>query len=203
MDPVDAPRCANQVYVKADRSPAEASVVCSCPAGLIHMHDCPVTAGLLCRHFQPFDEAAEQPPITVREEEALRDRLMGDFLSRPYYHRVRSLAPQGDAWHRRRAELLAFYAEDDPGPDPSEEQAEARYEEERERLIAQRKRREEAAKERDALTREEKAKERARLGIKTVVERAREAVADRGNVASSFLDDVALPANEEKKRRRR
>jgi hypothetical protein len=114
MDPVDAPRCANQVYVKADRSPAEASVVCSCPAGLIHMHDCPVTAGLLCRHFQPFDEAAEQPPITVREEEALRDRLMGDFLSRPYYHRVRSLAPQGDAWHRRRAELLAFYAEDDP-----------------------------------------------------------------------------------------
>ncbi|MHC4578403.1 MAG: hypothetical protein ACYTED_13480, partial [Planctomycetota bacterium] len=204
MEPVgEAPRCANQVYVRVEGTTPEPTRLCSCAAGFIHMDDCPVAMGLECLHFRRLE--GEPPAVSPVEEEELGARLSRDFLSRPYFHRVRSLAPAGAPWQRRREELYAFYAtvelEADESAPPDEE--DDRYERERHRLIALRKKREEARKEREERTREERARERARLGIKTVVEKAQEAVASQGNIASSVVDDLELPAQGRRKRRRR
>jgi len=162
------------------------------------MYDCPVAAGLGCVHF----EEAEGDPtdLPMLEYERLHDGLMADYLSRVYTHRVRSLAPEGSAWTKRQAELAAFYGEED-GADVSEADLEA-YEKERDALIAQRKRREEERAARAERSKEQKALERAKMGIKTVVEKAQEAVAAQGNVASSVVDELKLPGKGPRMRRR-
>jgi len=204
MEPgAEAPRCANQIHVAGPRGSAEPTSVCSCAAGLIHMHDCPVTMGLPCVHFK---EAVEPPPpLSAADAEDAHGRLMTDYLSRMYFHRIRSLAPAGNPWHRRREELYAFYATVELGGAPGEdgEDDDAGYEQERERLLELRRQREQARKEREEKTREERALERARLGIKTVVEKAQEAVAAQGAPAESFLDHVELPPKKPKRRRKR
>lgn len=175
MEPVETgPRCANQVHAHAPGQRPEPTQVCSCSAGLIHMLDCPVDLGLPCAFFR----ALEGPPASVdfAAADELHSRLMQDYLSRTYFHRIRALAPAGDPWQRRREELYAFYATVElEGEEPFDD--EEGYERERERLVGLRKEREAERAQRDEMTREEKAKERARLGIKTVVERAQEAVA--------------------------
>jgi hypothetical protein len=156
----------------------EPTQVCSCAAGLIHMLDCPVELGLPCAFFRALEEEPAALDATAADE--MHSRLMHDYLSRTYYHRIRSLAPAGDPWLRRREELYAFYATVElEGHEPTDD--EEGYERERERLCGLRQEREEARKQRDQMTREEKARERARLGIKTVVERAQEAVALRSS----------------------
>jgi hypothetical protein len=138
------------------------------------MLDCPVDMGLPCAFFRALE--GQPSAVDMRTADDIHSRLMQDYLSRAYYHRIRSLAPAGDPWNRRREELYAFYAtvELEGGELPDDEEG---YERERERLIGLRKEREEVRRQRDEMTREEKARERARLGIKTVVERAQEAVA--------------------------
>ncbi|MHC4972376.1 MAG: hypothetical protein ACYTG3_08585 [Planctomycetota bacterium] len=197
------PRCANQLHVGMDGAAPEPAPLCACAAGLIHMHDCPVAMGLECVYFRPLEGEPEVTSVT--EEEEVRGRLMSGYLSRSYFHRVRSLAPAGDPWNRRREELYAFYATVELGgkSDADPDQEDDRYQRERDRLLIQRRKREEAEKEREERTREDRARDRARLGIKTVVEKAQEAVASQGNVASSVVDDVELPAEPKKRRRRR
>ncbi|MHC4938932.1 MAG: hypothetical protein ACYTHK_08190 [Planctomycetota bacterium] len=198
----DRPGCANHLHLAARRGDPEPTLVCSCEAGLIHMHDCPVMNGRECRLFEDGDGKV----VEADAYEESHTRLMEIFLARPYLHRVRDLTPEGDAWVRRKEELAAHYseelAEDTEGAELTPEQEE-QYSEEKERLIDQRKRREEARAEREAKSREEKARERAKMGIKTVVERAQESVAARGNVSESIVDDVKLPASKKKRRRRR
>lgn len=201
MEPQGAgPRCSNQVYVCIEGETPEPTQVCSCSAGLVHMLDCPVDMGLACAFFRELAGAPAVVDPGVADD--LHTRLMNDYLSRTYYHRVRGLAPAGDPWHRRREELYAFYATVElEGAEAADD--EEGYERERERLLVQRQKREEARKAREALTREERAKERARLGIKTVVEKAQEAVALQGNVRESMVDDLQLPAPEAARKRRR
>jgi len=194
------PRCSNQVYVCIEGETPEPTQVCSCSAGLIHMLDCPVDMGLSCAFFRELAGAPAVVQPAAADE--LHSRLMSDYLSRTYYHRVRGLAPAGDPWHRRREELYAFYATVELEGAVVDDDEEG-YERERERLLALRQRREEARKAREALTREERAKERARLGIKTVVEKAQEAVAAQGNVRESVVDDLKLPGAEAPRKRRR
>lgn len=192
----------HHVHTAARRGDPEPTLVCRCPGGLIHMHDCPVMNGRECRHFEP---GAGEPVDLARYDE-IHGELMEDFLSRPYAHRIRILSVDEDAWTRRRRALEEHYAaeaeetlaEEDLTPDQAE-----RYEKEKERLIEQRKRREEARAEREAKTREEKARERAKMGIKTVVERAQESVAARGNVSDSIVDEMPAPQGGKKKKRRR
>ncbi|MHC4163422.1 MAG: hypothetical protein ACYSUM_14935 [Planctomycetota bacterium] len=204
MEPeAGTPRCANQLHVGMDGGAPDPAPFCSCAAGLIHMHDCPVALGLECIYFRQLEGEPEVTSVT--EEEEIRGRLMSSYLSRSYFHRVRSLAPAGDPWSRRREELYAFYAtveldrQDNATPDEEDD----RYQRERDRLLVQRRKREEADKEREERSREDRARDRARLGIKTVGERAQEAVASQGNVASSVVDDVELPTEKKKRRRRR
>ncbi len=179
MEPGESgPRCANQVHVQLGGGRPEPTQVCSCAAGLVHMLDCPVDLGLSCAFFR----ALEGPPAAFDAAAAdeIHSRLMCDYLSRSYYHRIRSLAPAGNPWLRRREELYAFYATVElEGREPMDD--EEGYERERERLHALRREREEVRKQREEMTREEKARERARLGIKTVVEKAQEAVALRAS----------------------
>jgi len=198
MEPAEEPRCTNQMVVREFGSP-EPTQVCSCAAGLIHMHDCPVSLGLPCLHFdEGSSEALEREQV-----ERSRGRLMDDYLTRTYFHRVRSLAPAGDPILRRREELYAFYATVELDEAELAGQGDEEYERERERLIDLRKKREEARAQREERTREERARERARLGIKTVVEKAREAVENQGNIASSVVDDIKLPDSKPRRRRRR
>jgi hypothetical protein len=185
-------RCKHLIHHSEERGRAAPSNVCSCPAGLIHMYDCPVSLGLECVHFgERTDEVAAFPE---REFEELHARLMEDYLTRSYYHRVRSLAPEGDSWHAWRDELARAYAED---VEAEAGEAAARddesYEREKERLIEQRRRRDAEREQRRTASKDAAAAERARHGIKTVVEKAQETVADRGNVATSYLDDIELP----------
>ncbi|MDH3591401.1 MAG: hypothetical protein OER88_05955, partial [Planctomycetota bacterium] len=198
----EAKRCRNQIHATASREP-EATLVCRCEAGFIHMHDCPVTMGLTCIHYQPLE--GEPDPVSAVEAEALHEQLMSDYMSRTYVHRVRSLGPERDGWVSLRAEIAARYDDaEEAREEPVESEADIEaYEVERDRLIARRKEREEVRREREERSREERAKERARMGIKTVVEKARDSVATHGNVASSVVDDVDLPAPTRKKRRRR
>jgi hypothetical protein len=129
---------------------------------------------------------------------------MDVFLSRSYVHRIRGLSPEGDDWQRRRDLLDAEYADKEGAADaPLAPDEIARYEEERDRLISLRKKREEREREREERSREERARERARMGIKTVVEKAVDAVAATGNVASSVVDDMKLEGGDGKKKRRR
>jgi len=198
----ESPVCAHQVHVEGPDHETELGQVCVCEAGLIHMHDCPVALGLRCRHFAEPSDAFER--LSLRDYDLLHGRLMADYLQRSYVHRVRSLDPETrDAWQVRRRELAALYV-DEPEAEPAAvEREDQEYEEERDRLIARRKEREAIRKEREEKTREEKARERARMGIKTVVEKAQESVAAQGNVASSYLDAIELPSAPAKKRRRR
>lgn len=202
--PERAPRCAHQIHVAAEREGVEPSLICSCPAGLIHMHDCPLEAGLACAHFVGLE--SEPEAIRPLDAERLREELMDVYLSRPYRHRVQSLSGRATPWQQRREMLAHRYAEPDE-PDPTSDDLDA-YERERDHLIALRKEREEARQAREERTREEKARERARMGIKTVVERARDAVAAQGNHHESLLDEKESakgerPESGPKRRRRR
>jgi len=197
-------RCAHQIHVRALGGEIEAASVCSCPAGLIHMHDCPVENGLSCRHFAALEE--EAGPELVLDERALeetRERLMADYLERRYRHRVRSLAPETPPFERVREDRAAAYAELFAEPDPDDTYDEEAYVRERDRLHERRRRHEEQRRRREEESRKSLAKERARLGIKTVVERAREAVAQSGNVASSRVDEVELEKQKRSSRKRR
>ena len=202
-DSADSPGCIHHVHVVASRGEREPSLLCACAAGLIHMHDCPLLLGLECVHF----EAGEEPEQTLgmREFDKLHGDLMEDFLSRSYYHRVRSLGPGGTPFQARREDLLRQYAEqwEDEGPDDLTPEQEERYVDERDRLIERRRIRDQERREREQKTREERARERAKMGIKTVVERARESVAARGNVSESMVDGVELPEAERSKKPRR
>ncbi len=191
----EVPGCRHHIHVAEQRAQATPTHLCSCPGGLIHMHDCPVLNGLSCVHFA----APEGPPapLSEREHEALRQRLMEDFLDQTYRHRIRALSPAGSAWQRRRAELLEHYrdllegdraAQADPTPEEQES-----YEREKETLIAQRRLRDEERRQREEKTKEERAQERARMGIRTVVERARDTIEAQGNVAASMLDPASPP----------
>jgi len=197
----DTPGCVNQIHLGGEGRRPEPTQICSCAAGLIHMHDCPVTLGLECAHFRHRE--GEPEAVSYPDYEQLHERLMQEFLSRSYFHRIRVLSPEGDPWQRRREHLVDEYrSEPEDAEEPAEEE-EKDYERERERLIRKRKEREEARRERDDKSREERAQERARMGIKTVVEKARETVAQQGNVMSSILDEVKLPSGGRKRRRPR
>jgi len=208
-DSADQPGCLHHVHATVSRGDPDPTLVCSCAAGLIHMHDCPVLMGQECVHFRASDE----PELVLdnREYDKLHTELMADFLLRSYVHRVRSLLTGSDSWELRREDLLRRYAEEweDEGSDDVTPEAEARYVEERDRLIERRRKRDQERAEREQKTREERATERAKMGIKTVVEKARESVAARGNVSESIVDDMKLPEGErgrsggEPKRRRR
>jgi hypothetical protein len=186
-------RCVHLVHAAGARGEPEPTLLCSCPAGLIHMHDCPVSMGRACVHFAPRAGAPAATPAA--ELEVLHDRLMEDFLTRPYFARVRALAPGGGGRLERRRALEEDYAaflrdvEDESEVGGSD----ADYERERERLREQRRRAEEARAGREQGL---DAAERARRGIKTVVERAQETVAASGNVASSYVDAIELPGND-------
>ncbi len=193
-------RCEHLVFEPDERRRPVPSDLCSCPAGLIHMHDCPVSMGCGCVHFKERDgEGALNPEI---DPEELHTRLMTDYLSLTYRHRVRSLDPAGDPWAERRLNLEEHYAlmERDQ-PDTPETAAgvmpDEAYEREKEYKLAQRRKRE-ADREQRRLD----SHERARRGIKTVVERAQETVAEHGNVASSYLDELDAPAAPQSGRRR-
>lgn len=196
MEPAETgPRCSNQVHARVGGGAPEPTPVCSCGAGLIHMLDCPVDMGLPCAFFRALEGTPASLDYPAADE--VHSRLMHDYLSRTYFHRVRALAPAGDAWQRRREELYAFYStvELEGTELPDDEEG---YERERERLVGLRKEREEARQQREDMTREEKARERARLGIKTVVERAQEAVALQGGQAvDEPLTEGGGPGGEE------
>jgi len=202
-DSADSPGCIHHVHIAAARGEREPTFICSCTAGLIHMHDCPVLAGLECVHFSAGEEPEQL--LDTRAADRLHTELMEDFLSRRYYHRIRSLSPASNPYESRRDDLLRQYAEqwEDEGSDDLTPEAEERYVEERDVLIERRRKRDEERMEREQKTREERAKERAKMGIKTVVERARESVAARGNVSESMVDKVELPADEEQQKPRR
>ena len=51
-DSADRPGCLHHVHVKVSRGDPDPSLVCSCAAGLVHMHDCPVLMGLECKYFR-------------------------------------------------------------------------------------------------------------------------------------------------------
>ncbi len=170
---VESPRCSFQVYLRAESEGPEPSEVCSCPAGLIHMHDCPVTLGLECVHFTRIE--AEPEAIDAVAYSDYHERLMGDFLSRRYFHRIRSLAPKGDAWHERQAELAERYKDMEPEADDAPDEIDAEFEAERARLLAIRRKREEQRQEREEQERQEKqrrARERAERALKEAEARA-------------------------------
>ena len=183
-DSADRPGCLHHVHVKVSRGDPDPSLVCSCAAGLVHMHDCPVLMGLECKHFRASDEP--EMLLDNREFDKLHSELMADFLLRSYVHRVRSLGTGTDAWQERCEDLLRRYAEEweDEGSDEVTPEAEERYIAERDRLIERRRARDAERAEREQKTREERAKERAKMGIKTVVEKARESVAARATSPS-------------------
>ena len=88
------PGCAHHVHLM-NRGEREPTLVCSCPAGLIHMHDCPVTMGLACTHFT--EVADESEALSISEHEVVWSGLMADYLTRSYHHRIRGLDPAGNA----------------------------------------------------------------------------------------------------------
>jgi len=206
-DSADRPGCLHHVHVTVSRGEPEPSLVCSCAAGLIHMHDCPVLLVLPCIHFRESEEPEQT--LDMRSFDKLHSELMEDFLSRTYVHRIRGLATGADSWDRHRDDLLHRYAAEweEEASDEVTPEDEERYEAERDRLIERRRKREEERREREQKTREERARERAKMGIKTVVEKARDSVAVRGNVSESIVDDLKLPEGEggarPKRRRRR
>ena len=155
-DQEESPRCNHQVRV-AEGGRAEPSLVCDCPAGLIHMYDCPVTLGLRCIHFG--DDGFPPEAVEVRVHAELHERLMADYLSRVYAHRVRSLDPNGDDWHRRQVELAMVYEAFEPEADDAPDEVSEAYERERERLLKIRRKREE---QRQAREEEEKRARAAR-----------------------------------------
>ena len=203
-DLVDHPGCAHQVFQATHGRESEPTNICSCSAGLIHMHDCPVMNGMECRWFEASDTPEET--LSYPDFVEVHGRLMDVFLSRIYQHRVRDLRPGTSEFARRREDLLERYAREvdsEPEPELTEEQV-ARYTEDKDRLIAQRKRREEQRAEQEAKSREERAQERAKMGIKTVVQKAQETVAARGgNVSESSVDEMPSTKPTKKKRRRR
>ena len=195
------PCCSHRLYQRDELDGVVATQLCLCPAGMVHMHDCPMTMGLECAHF----EQRTEPPgaSEALEMERIHDRLMEDYLTPAYRIRVRSLAPGESAYQRRKRELEEAFldAASRSGEDPAEDVA--AYEAERDRLIELRKQREEVRARQEERSREQRARERARMGIKTVVEKARDAVALKGNVNTSRVDDVELPAKPPRPTRRR
>jgi len=189
MDQAVSPGCVHHVHVRIDHAGAEPTTVCSCPAGLIHMHDCPMTMGLACVLFEAAEPGEGLPAVGY---ESLHNELMGQMLTRSYVHRIRNLDPAGDAWSRLREELRERYAAEEIPPDDEGEISEERYEQERERLLAHRRKRDEALKEREEQERKEKearAQELAERAIRAAEERARR--------------EALRPAPEPKKKRRR
>ncbi|MGQ0614262.1 MAG: hypothetical protein ACT4PV_11045 [Planctomycetaceae bacterium] len=186
-------RCVHLLHGSGPRGGSEPSLLCCCPSGMIHMHDCPVSQGRACAHFA---ERSEPPRALNRTEmDAFHGRLSEDYLTHPYFARLRTLVPGAPGPTARHDALRERYGvlEDGGREEPGEFPDDASYETERDRLR-------EIRKAHEAARAEERVKldsaERARRGIKTVVERAKETVAEQGNVASSYLDDIALPERE-------
>lgn len=196
----DSPLCAHQVHTRTEGIGVEPALVCSCPAGLIHMHDCPLVAGLSCLHHE---EPAEVPrTLEAHDFEKLHAELMEDFLTRPYYHRVRSLAPAGDPWQERRRELAERFpvaeAEEETAPDAdgAPDEVDETYRAERERLLRQRRKKEEQRKEREEQEQREKA-ERARARLEEALRKA------EARAAREKPDSPAARTEETPKRGRR
>jgi hypothetical protein len=204
----DEPRCANQAHVRVERDESEPTNVCSCPAGLIHMQDCPVTLARECTHFrEPNEEVRALPPV---EFEQLHAELMEDYLTRPYVHRVRSLAPDEDGWERYRRELGERYCGADSEEseiDAPEEVDDSGYERERERLLAQRRKREQVRMEREEQEKREKterAREKAERALREAEERrARERTAQKEAAEAAREEEGARTAQPRSRRRRR
>ena len=169
----ESPRCTHQVYLSAESDGPEASDMCSCPAGLVHMHDCPVTLGLECVHFTPLEEEPEVTDAVAHAD--LHERLMVDYLSRSYFHRIRSLSPDGDRWHERQDELAHRYAAVEPEPDDAPDEVSEEFEAERARLLAIRRKREEQRKEREEqerVAKQRRIRERAERALREAEARA-------------------------------
>ncbi|MEE8106357.1 MAG: hypothetical protein V3T86_12550, partial [Planctomycetota bacterium] len=186
MESPEIERCAHLIHHAGDRGRTLPGGFCQCPAGLIHANDCPISNGQECVHFKERDGAPEG--LDERAYEKLHVQLSEAFVSRRYFHRVRSLCPAGDAWHRRKARLEELYAgTEDEAPFEDVEKVDAAYVIERDKLIEARRKRD-AAREERKQQEKDRAAEQARIRVKTVVERARDTVAEKGNVATSYLD---------------
>jgi hypothetical protein len=199
----DDPRCTNQVWVRDERE-ARPSTVCACDAGLIHMHDCPVALGLDCSHFAPRAEDADS--LEAREYEDLHDALMGAYMTRAYFHRVRSLSPVPDSWQRRREGIGEVYADLQVEPDDAPDEPSEAYERERARLLEIRHKKEEQRREREE--EERKAKEaRVKANMERLVRQAaRRAEAKARRKSQAEAPGEADPGTGEgapKRRRRR
>ena len=77
-DSADSPGCIHHVHIAAARGDREPTFVCSCAAGLIHMHDCPVLAGLECVHFSAGEEPEQL--LDTRAADRLHTELMEDLI---------------------------------------------------------------------------------------------------------------------------
>ncbi len=131
------------------------------------MHDCPITLGLECIHFTPLEEEPEVIDAVAHTD--LHERLMEDYLSRSYFHRIRSLSPAGDGWHERQDELADRYAAVEPEPDDAPDDVSEEFEAERARLLAIRRKREEQRREREELERaakQRRTRERAERALR-------------------------------------
>ncbi|MHC4930568.1 MAG: hypothetical protein ACYTGV_00035 [Planctomycetota bacterium] len=203
----DEPLCANQAHVRVERDATEPTNVCSCPSGLIHMQDCPVTLARECTHFR--EPAGETFTVQPAEFERLHADLMEDFQSRLYIHRVRSLAPEEDRWERYRKELGERYAgaeSEEPETEAPDDADDSGYERERERLLAQRRKREQVRMEREEQEKREKAeraREKAERALREAEERRARERAERKEAAPSREEGGARSPEPQGRRRRR
>jgi hypothetical protein len=157
------------------------------------MTDCPVSLGLACVHFRALEGRPE--PIDPKEADRLFDALLDDYLTRPYHHRVRSLAPEPDPWRRRRDRIAEEYAALEP--ELEEGIDDETYEAEKTRLVEARRRRD---AEREERKRQEDDAKRAAKGLPPRVPRdrpprsaeaARRAEAEgRGEEEDAPVDDL-------------
>jgi len=195
------PCCSHRLYQRDELDGLVPTGLCCCPAGMIHMHDCPMTLGLECTHFARQAE----PPAACEalEIERKHELLMQDYLTPAYGLRVRSLGPGENAYEQRKRELEEALLGEASGNEEEPEEDFSAYEAERDQLIERRRRREEVRARPEAQSREERARDRARMGIKTVVEKARDAVAIKGNVNTSRVDAIELPSKSGRPARRR
>jgi hypothetical protein len=189
MGPDDDARCTNQVWVRDERE-AQPSTVCACTAGLIHMHDCPVALGLECQLFVPREDDAGS--IEAREFEDVHGELMDAYMTRAYFHRVRSLAPVPDAWQRRQDGIGEVYAGVEVEPDDAPDEPSEAYERERARLLEIRRKKEE---QRHAREEEERKAKEAR--VKANMERLARQVARRAEAKAKSKARRQPPAGDE------
>jgi hypothetical protein len=172
---VEELRCVHRIYLRVEGTEVVPASICSNPAGLVHMHDCPVAAGRECAHHEPLEGDSEA--VTPQEFEDLHERLMDDFLTRTYHHRVRSLSPRGHPWLVARERTHARYTGEEEQPEEQDEaeRALARYEKEADRLRTLRRKREETRR----LKEEQEKKEKLERAMREAEERAARAARER------------------------